>query len=76
MIYSNNILKSMNEFNKQSWLSEIIKSKLISFPCFDSKIPRIQLEYKDDYFGNRLKKYVKDNIGNISNLILHVKLVI
>ena len=75
MKYSKNILKSMIEFNKQSWLSEIMKSTEIIFPCFDSKIPKIQLEYKDDYYGNRLKKYVEDNIGNIPNLILLAKLV-
>ena len=65
----------MSLINKADSLKLLNQIKII-FPCFDSKIPKIQLEYKDDYFGNRLKKYVKDNIGNISNLILHVKLVI
>ena len=66
----------MIEFNKQSWLYEIMKSTEIIFPCFDSKIPKIQLEYKDNYIGNRFKKYVEDNIGNIANLILLVEIAI
>ena len=65
----------MIEFNKLSWLFELMKSTEIIFPCFDSKIPKIQLEYKDNYIGNRLKKYVEDNIGNIANLILLVEIV-
>ena len=37
----------MIEFNKLSWLFELMKSTEIIFPCFDSKIPKIQLEYNN-----------------------------
>ena len=40
-------------------------SKLqISLPGYDSKIPKIVLEYREGTYDEKLKGYVQDNIGN------------
>ena len=36
----------------------------ITFPGYDSKLPNIVLDWKEEKDQNRLKKYIEDNIGN------------
>ena len=47
-------------------------SKLeIKLPGYDTKIPKVVLEYRESTYDEKLKKYVQDNIGILINKIFY-----